>query len=47
MLKHEVGIKKRPQILVEIDETYFLENPADLPPKQANELLESITESAA
>lgn len=35
MLKHEVGIKKRPQTLVEIDETYFAGNAADEPPKPA------------
>lgn len=37
MLKHEVGIRKRPQTLVEIDETYFTENPTDLPSKPADE----------
>jgi hypothetical protein len=38
MLKYEVGIKKRPQTLVEIDETYFAGNAADEPPKPADEL---------
>jgi restriction system protein len=38
MLKHEVGIKKRPQTLIEIDESYFAENADEVAPKPAEEL---------
>jgi len=37
MLKHEVGIKKRPQTLIEIDDSYFAETAADVSPKAADD----------
>lgn len=44
MVKHEVGIKKRPQTLVEIDETYFIESSGDLPQKQDEETCQQTME---
>ena len=44
MLKHEIGIKKKPQILVEMDETYFAGNTAESPPKTADESINSELE---
>jgi len=44
MLKHEVAIKKRPQALVEIDETYFIESAEDQPPKLSDEISETADE---
>lgn len=44
MLKHEVGIKKRPQILVEIDESYFTATAADEALKPADELSNAARE---
>jgi restriction system protein len=41
MLKHEVGIKKRTQTLVEIDESYFIDNAAEAPPKGVDEFTNS------
>ncbi len=38
MLKHEVGIKKRTQALVEIDESYFIDNVVEVPSKAVDEL---------
>lgn len=38
MLKHEVGIKKRPQTLIEIDDGYFAEDAEEVAPKPAEEL---------
>jgi restriction system protein len=41
MLKHEVGIKKRTQTLVEIDESYFIDNSAEALPKGVDEFTNS------